>query len=284
MRAHRVVLTFAALLGLAGASAAATIKVVDFETTNAPPPYAWVGRALEVMWIAGGVGASATVKVELLKAGAPPRLLAAAVPVGRTDEANAQGERSNYYVWTPGPAPADVGCGYAFRVTLNGLGASASTKSFNIYDALQFKDSHGNVASVRLDAPNGGVLIAGRTATITWSSIGGPSYNPAGTVRLELFFQGAKVGDIAEVPVNRRACTVRGQYPWVVGRVASAANPALVPDGKNAAPGNFYEVRVSTGGVGYLGGTFVIALTSGRPSPGGTAVPKVTPGAGTIKD
>ena len=285
MRTRCLVAVLAACLLAAGAASAATIQLVDIWTSNVHAyNYFAVGKGIEIAWLTKGVPAEGTVKIELLKNGAPFRTLASGFPVAKSAETNSEGQLWGYWVWSPGPAAGDTGCFDSFRVTVEPAGPSATTQNVGIFDAWEFKDSSGTISKVRLDSPNGGVLVKGQTATISWTVIPYFAAVPSGSVKLELYYQNAKVGDIAEVPVIWRACPMRGQYSWTVGQLAAATNAAMAPDGKSAMAGNFYRVRVSVGGGGYLGSTFVIALTSGMPKPAGTPLHKVTPGPGTIKD
>jgi hypothetical protein len=282
MRARCLVAILALFLCVTGSASAASIKLVDLWQSNVPYyHYFWVGRTnIEVAWLSSGLSPQATVKIELLKSGAPFRVLATGVPVQKSGATNSDGQLWGYWVWSVGPGSGDVGCFDSFRVTADGGGPSETTATFGIFDANEFKDSHGNASRVRVDAPVGGVLLRGQTTNIAWSLIAAS----ADTIKLELYYQNAKVGDIGTIPVNPQACPVRGQFPWIVGRVSAVANPAMVPDGKNVIAGNYYEIRASTSFGWYLGGTFVIALTSNKPSPSGTPLHKVGPGTGTIKD
>lgn len=280
MRALRFAASVAISLCVTGAATAASLKVVSIWIANSQVGFFWVGHAIEVPWIAGGVSLQTKIKVELLRRGLPARVLAQGLPVSKDGHTNSNGEVFNYFIWQPGPAPSDVACSNAFRVSTEDGSLSAVSDVFPIFDALEFKDSHGSSSRVRVDAPVGGVLLRGQTTNIAWSYIAAS----ADTIKLELYYQNAKVGDIGTIPVNPQACPVRGQFPWIVGRVSAVANPAMVPDGKNVIAGNYYEIRASTSVGGYLGGDFVIALTGGKPGPVGTPLHKVTPGAGTIKN
>jgi hypothetical protein len=280
MRTLRHTTILALLLYMTGVAGAAGLKLIPLQSTPGFIGFLVAGKGKEIAWIASGMDSKTVLKIELLKNGSPVRVLASGIPVTKAAP-NAQGELFGFFVWTPNQS--DIGCAYSIKVGMENGAVSANTETFGIFEAYSFSDSSGNQSSVRLDSPNSGVLTIGSTSNITWSMIAFPQANPTGKIKLELYFQNGKVGDIAEIPLDFSKCPVKGQYAWTVGKLASIVNPAMIPDGKNLMAGNNYQIHLNN----YLGGTFVIALpgSGGKPVPGGAPLPKVPKGGrDTIKN
>ena len=109
--------------------------------------------------------------------------------------------------------------------------------------------------NITVTSPNGGESWeAGMTRNITWTHSGIPADK---TVKIMLWKEGAKVGDIANnVPIGGSGS---GTYPWTVGAYI----------GGTAAPGTGYKIRVRDQNNQYdddgSNEPFIIASPSGTP-------------------
>ena len=182
--------------------------------------------------------------------------------------------------WTP--TVADIGCHYAFRVEAEDGSVSFTTESFGIFAAMIFP-TKGAPSNVRVDEPKtGSVFRLGNTGVIAWSLIANPKYWPSGKLKLELFFENSKVGDIAEIHLAFRGCPASGSYAWQVGVLTGITDYSRIPDGKNLIPGNGYWVRASGDGNSYFGEPFVITGLLTLPTPGAGPLHKLTPATATV--
>jgi len=283
MRIHQIFTSFLLVLLMVGIVEAGDFNLVGLDQSPGTPFHGYLvaGQQKEIAWIGYGIDPKTTIKIELLKSGQFLRMLATGYSIAKLGP-NAQGQVFGYYIFTP--MQSDIGCLYTIKIAAENGSFSKTTELFGIFEAYIFTDSFGNQSFNRLDSPNNGVLTRGKTVNIIWTTIASPLVIPTGKIKLELYFQNKKVGDIAEIPFDSNKCPVKGQYSWTVGKLASVTNPAMVSSGNNLIAGNFYQIRIND----YLGSTFVIALPSssgGKPVPGGSPLPKVPKGGmDTIKN
>ncbi len=237
----------------------------------------WPGQKFGISWIAKDLKPGTKIKVTLLRNGASLRVLATGLSL--TNEASPQRGpilRGNLW-WTP--TAADIGCNYAALVATEDGALSFTTETFGVFAAMAFP-TKGGLSNVRVDQPVAGrVLVLGQQGAIAWSLIANPKHWPSKKLKLELFYDTFKVGDIADVPLDFTKCPASGSYSWIVGKLTSITNYSRIPDGKNLVPGNSYWVRASGDGSSYFGPVFVIAPSSGMPAAVGTHVPKPVGGA-----
>jgi hypothetical protein len=236
----------------------------------------WPGLNVGIGWVAKDLNPATKIKVTLLRNGAPLRVLGSGLPLTNGDPPQDGPFRLGHIYWMP--AAADIGCHYSVLVAAEDGSASFTSQPFGIFAAMNFP-TKGAPSNVRLDQPTEGrVLVLGERGMIAWSLIADPKLWPSKKVKLELFFQNSKVGDIAEVSLDFAGCPAHGSYTWPVGKVTGITDYSRIPDGKNLIPGNYYWVRASGDGSSYFGPQFVIAGKANLPAPGSTPLHKVPAG------
>ena len=239
----------------------------------------WPALPVGIGWVANGLSPQAKIRVTLMRNGAPLRVLGSGLPLNNEDPPQTGPIILGHIYWTP--AAGDIGCNYAARVEAEDGSAAFTSQPFGVFAAMNFP-TKGAPSNVRLDQPTEGkVLVLGQRGLISWSLIADAKLWPSKKLKLELFWENSKVGDIAEVNLDFGQCPVRGSYTWPVGKLTGITDYARIPNGKSLIPGNNYWVRASGDGSSYFGPSFVIAASSNLPLPG-TAPKQKLPVGGVV--
>jgi hypothetical protein len=265
MKKSAFVVVSVALLCLAMASHAAPVYLKLGGAPYSTDPsslqqYLLSGKKVDINWSSTGISPQTKLKLALLKNDAPLRVIATGLPLTNGYQ-NAIGDWVNSAPWTP--SSSDIGCNYKFQLSTEDNSVSTTGMLFQILPTNHFV-SQGKYTYVRLDWPQGGeVLRLGKSYLIKWTWIPFPQVWPSQKLKLELFYNHSKAGDIATVGLNFFSqCQVYGTHNWLVS--------------SNLTAGNFYQIKISGDSSSWLSNNFIIAYPTPTPGSGtGSKVPKV---------
>lgn len=209
------------------------------------------GKQVLINWFSYGIDLQTKLKLTLLKNGVPFLVIATGLSL-----TNGYKDIRDFWCgdakWTPGNN--DIGCNYKMQLSTEDNTISDTSQGFYILPATEFV-SQGKYSYVKLDSPKGGeILYLGKYYVIKWTCKPINSHWPSQKLKLELFYNNTKVGDIANVDLNFNQCPVYGSYNWAFG--------------SNLTPGNFYQIRISGDSSSYFSDNFIIAYPSSKPGSG----------------